>query len=540
MPAAVAFVGVVISFAVFVAFEAAEAATASDHLTDTGREIVRDLKDLQAIALEQLLAIQAFYESSGTVTAEEFAHFVEIVGGPADNQLAYAHRVTDERLDAFLALARTSRPDFTLSGQGSRPGRDHWILLHSSKVDDIGYLPGFDFGSDPAIRRAIDSAFNNNRPVASSFVDIPSDIPGTEDLGEVAIVSPIHLEGAPVGVAVVTMRLDELLTGRLHQLLGDGGQLTMSDTGAVLEGPGGQRANRWVATVPVVGREIRLTIDVAEEPSSTSAAPWLLVLGVGMSLLAGVLIHDRSRRRSMTRQVARLQQTLAEKDRFLASVSHELRTPLTAVVGIAEILASRVNNFGKEDGALIQDVRTSAQELETLVEDHLTSARLTAGALTVNQDQVDLAVIVARAIAVTERPNRLSIRISELSACIGDPIRVRQIVRNLLNNSYRYAASRVEIQANDTSEQTVIEFLNDGPPVSTEVVGTMFEPFVKGQRPGQPESIGLGLSVSRKLAQRMGGDLVYVYKDGFVKFSLSLPAAIPRQPVLRLVEPFAS
>jgi signal transduction histidine kinase len=314
----------------------------------------------------------------------------------------------------------------------------------------------------------------------------------------------------------------------------------MSDTGAVLEGPGGQRANRWVETVIVVGQELRLTIDFAGTPSSTSAAPWLLVLGIGLSLLAGVLIYDRSRRRSMTTQMATLQQTLAEKDRFLASVSHELRTPLTAVVGMAEILASRINNFGKEDGELIQDVRTSAQELETLVEDHLTSARLTAGALTVNQDQIDLAAIVARAVAVTERPHRLSIRISDLGACTGDAIRVRQIVRNLLNNSYRYGATRIEIRANNTSEQTVIEFLNDGPPVSADVVGTMFEPFVKGQRPGQPESIGLGLSVSRKLAQRMGGDLVYTYEDGFVKFSLSLPAAAPRPAALRLVEPFAS
>jgi signal transduction histidine kinase len=65
----------------------------------------------------------------------------------------------------------------------------------------------------------------------------------------------------------------------------------------------------------------------------------------------------------------------------------------------------------------------------------------------------------------------------------------------------------------------------------------MFEPFVTGQRPGKPES---GLSVSRKLAERMGGDLIYTYEDGFVKFSLSLPAAIPRQAVLRLAEPIAS
>ena len=536
MPAAVALVGIAISFAFFLTFEAAETAASAEHLLDTGRELDRILEDLQAIALEQVLAVQAFYESSSSVTNEEFDHFVDIVGGPADNQLAYAHRVTDGGLDAFLALARTSRPEYRLSGQGFQPGGDYWLLLYSSKIEDVGYLPGFDLGSDPAIRQAIDSAFLNNRPVASSFVEIPGD----DDIGDIAIVSPISRDGERIGVAIVTMRLDELLTQRVRQLLGEGARLSMNDTGAVLGGSRGQSAERWVGTVTVVGREIRLTLDLAEGPSSTTSAPWLLALGIGMSLLAGVLIYDRSRRRSMTRQVAALQRTLAEKDRFLASVSHELRTPLTAVVGIAEILASRINNFGKEDGELIQDVRSSAQDLETLVEDHLTSARLTAGALTVKRDQVDIDVIVARAVATTDRPNRLSIRIGELGACTGDPMRVRQIVRNLLNNAYRYATSRVEIRANNTSDRTVIEVYNDGPPISTDVVGTLFEPFVKEQRPGQPESIGLGLSVSRKLAQRMGGDLVYTYEDGVVKFSLSLPAAISQRAVLKLVEPFAS
>ena len=347
-----------------------------EDLDDTGQELSRVLVDLQAIALEQVLAIQAFYESSSTVTHEEFDHFVDIVGGPADNQLAYAHRVTNEGLDAFLALARTNDPAYRLSTEGPSTGQDYWLLLYSSDDEDVGYPPGFDFGSDPAIRQAITEAFFINGAVGSSFVRIPGD----DEMGDVVIVSPISRSGAPVGVAVVTMTLDELLNARVHQLLGEGAQLTLSDTGAVLNR--GQDAQRWVDTVSVVGQEIRLTLDITPEPSA-SVAPWLLAVGIGMSLLAGGLIYDRSRRRSMTQQVAALQQTLAEKDRFLASVSHELRTPLTAVVGMVEILAGRVDKFDSEEAELIQDVRSSAQELETLVDDHLTSARLSAGALTV-------------------------------------------------------------------------------------------------------------------------------------------------------------
>jgi len=224
-------------------------------------------------------------------------------------------------------------------------------------------------------------------------------------------------------------------------------------------------------------------------------------------------------------QVAALQAALAEKDRFLASISHELRTPLTAVIGLVEILASRSADFGVENRELIQDVRSSAQELETLIEDHLTSARLTAGALAVKQDRVDLDILVARAIAITDRPQRLSIEVNGLGACIGDAIRIRQIVRNLLHNAYRYATSKIEIQSNNTDEFTVLDVVNDGGPVSPDVVGTMFEPFVKGTLSGLPETIGLGLSVSRKLAQRMGGDLIYIYQGGKATFRLSLPRA---------------
>ena len=537
VPTAIALVEIATSLAFFVTFKAAESTASAEHLADSGRELERVLQDLQAIALEQVLAIQAFYESSSTVTHEEFDHFVDIIGGPAENQLAYAHRVPSEGLDAFLALTRTNDPEFSVSGVGPQLGDDRWLLLYSSDVEDVGYLPGFDFGSDPAIRRALDLAFYNNAPVASSFVSIPGDA----DVGDIVIVSPISREGLPIGMGIATMTLDELLVERVTQLLGDGAQLTMTDDGAPVE-RSGPDAERWVRTVSVVGQEIRLTLDVPAQASSAGAAPWLLVLGIGTSILAGVLNYDRYRRRSMTQQVAALQKTLAEKDRFLASVSHELRTPLTAVVGMVEILAGRMERFDREDGELIQDVRSSAQELETLVEDHLTSARLTAGALTVKRSNVDLDLLVSRVIAITERPPRLTLKLEGLGTCTGDPIRVRQIVRNLVQNAYRHASATVEIRATNTTDLVIIEVINDGPPIPHDLIGTMFEPFVKGQMPGQPETIGLGLSVSRKLALRMGGDLTYSYDSSKVKFSLALPTAnqVPKEPSLALAGPLTS
>lgn len=524
MPAIVALIGIAISVVFYSTFAAAETLDASDHLADTGRELARVSEDLEAIALEQVLAVQGLYESSLDVTEREFDHFVGVIGEPSDNQLAYAHRVPADGLNFFLARTRRSQPGFSFTGDTSQPTDVYWPLLHSSETAGVGYETGFDFGSDPTIRAAIETAFRENHPVAASFVEIPGD----DTVGDFAIIAPIRRNGTPVGIGVVTLRIDELLTERVLHLLGNTARFSM--TGVVgSDDPPVQTAARWVDTFEVVDKKVRLVLELADVQATTGSAQGLLVLGTVISLLAGGLIYDGSRRRSMTRQLIALQETLTEKDRFLASVSHELRTPLTAVVGIVEILASRIDHFDREDGELIQDVRSSTQELEKLVEDHLTSARLTAGALSVKRDQVDLNLLVARVIAVTDRPHRLTIRISELGACTGDAIRIRQIVRNLLDNAYRHAVSKVEIRANDTIGLTVIEVLNDGIPVSRDMVGTMFEPFVKGPRPGQPESIGLGLSVSRALAQRMGGDLIYAYEDGKVRFSLSLPAA-PSQP----------
>jgi signal transduction histidine kinase len=227
----------------------------------------------------------------------------------------------------------------------------------------------------------------------------------------------------------------------------------------------------------------------------------------------------------MIQQLGILEQTLADKDRFLATISHELRTPLTAVVGALELLG-RDESVGTEvEEMLLADARVSASELERLVDDYLTAARLTAGALTVNLGVVDLDVLLARILAGIEQPARLSMKVGELGLCAGDAIRIRQIVRNLIRNANRFAVSEVEVRAIRTLDLTTVEVVNDGEPVPLEVIDKLFDPFVKGINPGQPDTLGLGLFVSRDLAIRMGGALSYSYDRGKVMFSLSLPAA---------------
>jgi two-component system OmpR family sensor kinase len=124
-------------------------------------------------------------------------------------------------------------------------------------------------------------------------------------------------------------------------------------------------------------------------------------------------------------------------------------------------------------------------------------------------------------------PETVTIKVGTIGRVLGDAVRVKQIVRNLLLNAARYASSEIEITGRRTEDSLVIEILNDGPPVAPDLAGRLFEPFVKQTTPGLPGTIGLGLSISRDLSRRMGGDLSYAYQNQRVCFSLSLPLQDP-------------
>jgi signal transduction histidine kinase len=523
VPGMVALLGIVLSASAYARVHAQETLAGSQDLSDAGEELARAAADLHLIASEQVLAIQGLFESR-SVTIGQFNRFTSVIGTPLESHLAYAPMVPSDELNEFLDQARLAQPSFSIYGNDVEPIDEYWPLLYSTANAGEGYRPGFDFGSDPAIRAAIERGIVTGRPVASRFVVVPGD----DQVGDFVVIAVIRRNSLPDGIAVATLRLDELLEPRLYELLGDTATLQLVNVFNTRDATGEQTTTSWTGTVNLAGQLVGLRVELAEESVSIwSASLWLFVLGFAISLLTGWLILDRSRRRSMIQQLGTLEQTLADKDRFLASVSHELRTPLTAVVGALELLGRDRSVDQDVQDMLLEDARVSASELERLVDDYLTAARLTAGALTLKLGVVDLDVLVARILAGIERPARISMSVGELGLCTGDAIRIRQIIRNLIRNANRFAVSEIEVRAARTRDLTTVEIVNDGDPVPTGVIGKLFDPFVKGSNPGQPDTLGLGLFVSRDLAIRMGGALSYSYDRGKVRFSLSLPAADP-------------
>jgi signal transduction histidine kinase len=217
------------------------------------------------------------------------------------------------------------------------------------------------------------------------------------------------------------------------------------------------------------------------------------------------------------------------KDEFVATIAHELRTPLTAVVGLAEELRSSQQLFNlAEMEEFIGMIADQSHEVASIVEDLLVVARSDIGKVTVVSEEVDLHRAIEGVLAETNHlriPSTRSVSVEgEPIYAIADPQRVRQILRNLVTNAYRYGGEQIWIElATDTSWAKIV-VADSGSGIPEREWETIFEPFARAHDAlGQPGSIGLGLSVGRKLAEAMGGGLVYRNGRGRSEFELSLP-----------------
>jgi signal transduction histidine kinase len=237
-------------------------------------------------------------------------------------------------------------------------------------------------------------------------------------------------------------------------------------------------------------------------------------------LLAGAFHRSEERKREI------VDQDIRNRDRFVASVGHELRTPLTAVVGFADLLAEMEGELPSDERKRIFELMAQeGADLVAMLEDVLVAARTDIGALSVARVRVNLRAQVAQAVeGLTGSGSAVEKVVGDEVFVEGDPLRVRQILRNLLTNAQRYGGERVRVEIGRIGSTGVVQVLDDGAGIASEDEAGIFEPYVTmhGQA-GRPGSVGLGLPVARGLATRMGGDLVYKRVEGWTAFELSLP-----------------
>ncbi len=245
---------------------------------------------------------------------------------------------------------------------------------------------------------------------------------------------------------------------------------------------------------------------------------------VGVSLENGRLEDSLAQ---LTELKDQLEALVVSKDRFVATVSHELRTPLTAIYGLShELHSNRPAITSAELDEFIGVIAAQSAELSDLIEDLLVAARADTDALRVHAERCDL----RREIATTleAHPEAVVVRSGDgaPSHAHADPLRFRQILRNLLTNARRYGGERVWVEIQGERDRVLVTVVDDGEGVPASMSDAIFDPYESAHDPGtQPASVGLGLAVSRRLARLMGGDLVYRRHDGTTRFELTLPGA---------------
>jgi len=244
----------------------------------------------------------------------------------------------------------------------------------------------------------------------------------------------------------------------------------------------------------------------------------------------------------LARTFNEMQRRLAELDNarkhFIANASHELRTPIFSLGGFIELLEEE-DPTPEERAEFMHTMREQIDRLTKLTADLLDLSQLDAGAVAIQNRSVDLGAL-AREVTrefgprADQHGSRLELRTPEQPVIAGgDPDRVRQVIRILLDNALTHTpeGTKVTVTTYSVNRRAELTVSDDGPGIPRRAHSRIFERFYTADTAG---GSGLGLAIARELAQRMQGRVAVASSKRFTAFTLDLPrarAAVP-EPAL--------
>jgi signal transduction histidine kinase/ActR/RegA family two-component response regulator len=261
-----------------------------------------------------------------------------------------------------------------------------------------------------------------------------------------------------------------------------------------------------------------------------------LIAGLASGFYVVQAIYHRLYQASLLRQEAAQHAAEAAnraKSAFLAAMSHELRTPMNGVLGVSDVLLRQSLPPDVQD--MVGIIRRSSEALLGILNQILDLAKIEAGrfeleAIPFRADELLREVQTLTALVAQQKGLRLELDgVDTLDgrSFRGDPLRLRQILLNLLGNAIKFTeAGEVRLTARRTEGALVLAVTDTGPGISEEVQRKLFQPFQQAdasttRRHG---GTGLGLVISRQLAELMGGTLALTSQLGRGStFTLTLP-----------------
>ncbi len=201
--------------------------------------------------------------------------------------------------------------------------------------------------------------------------------------------------------------------------------------------------------------------------------------------------------------------------RFVADASHELRTPLTSIQGYAELFRRGASERPEDLAKVMRQIESESRRVSELVDELLLLARLDQhdpSESPIELARVDLTTIVAEAVEAArdlDHHRRIALVAKGPVTVMGDDVRLRQLLDNLLSNIRRHTpdGTRVRVQVGIQGDLAVVEVADDGPGIEPEHAERIFERFyrVDPSRSRQRGGVGLGLSIVAAIAEAHGG-----------------------------------
>ena len=238
------------------------------------------------------------------------------------------------------------------------------------------------------------------------------------------------------------------------------------------------------------------------------------------------------------------------KSSFLANMSHEIRTPLNGILGMLQLLDAA--SLPEEQKTFVQMAIASTNRLTALLSDILDISRIEAGKLSISRRPFELDGLLASVRTLFAAPARekgLDLRVSSStgvpSALVGDDLRLRQILFNLVGNAIKFTSSGFValdiclLPGHGDGGCRLLFCVDDsGPGISDEMLPRVFEPFAQGEKDyvRNHQGAGLGLAIVNQLTRMMDGNLSVDSSDAGTTICFSMQFGIPRSAVEAMEE----
>lgn len=236
------------------------------------------------------------------------------------------------------------------------------------------------------------------------------------------------------------------------------------------------------------------------------------------------VIQLKKRLAIVTKEKEQLQAIVENKEQYFSHLNHELRSPIAAILGFARMLKDEIyGSLNPKQMQYVSAALTTGEHLLDLVNDYLDIAKINANREELYCENLPVEDICQAALAIVQEKARskgldLILNLGEdIDFCFADKLRLKQILVNLLTNAVKFTESgSVTLQVRSTQKMLNFSVIDTGIGISQEDCQKLFQPFqqVSNSSNRRYKGTGLGLALSKKLAQLHGGDIVLTSKIG--------------------------